>query len=333
MPAAIQSMVYAGATPWHRLGTPIPANGTWDEIREAAGFYDVREEPLTLQRNGFPIPDKKAIVRADTGDYLSTVGSDYCPLQFEELAQAGLTAAHDVQAIWHTAGTLGPHGVRGWLLAELPEPIRVRGDSSETRKYVLLTTAHDGLTAAILANVATRVVCQNTLGAALKERGGARWTIRHTPNAKARLEEAARAFKYMMTEMADFEVLANVLAVQKYTLEQHKAVVDSLIPVPKDDKPHPRLEKDRAAVMALFDTFTGADAGILGTGYGALQAWTEFAKLKAPLDGDAREARTARRLMSATVGEGATKVSRALGLIIEQTGVYARNPASLPVAA
>ncbi|MCY1024056.1 DUF932 domain-containing protein [Pyxidicoccus sp. MSG2] len=332
MPAAIEKMVYAGETPWHGLGTHLPANGTWEDVRDAAGFYDVYEEALKLE-DGFIIPDRKALRRADTRAYLSTVGTDYCPLQFEQLARAGLIAAHDVQAIWHTAGTLGPNGVRGWMLAELPEPIRVRGDSSETRKYVVLTTAHDGLSAAILANVATRVVCRNTLGAALKERGGARWCIRHTANAEARLEEAARAFRYMTTEMKEFEEMCNVLVGHRYTKEMHTAVIDALIPVPKDNKPHPRLEKDRAAVSNLFDTFTGADAPLLGTGYGALQAWTEFAKLKAPIDEGAASKRTARRLMSATVGEGATQVSRALGHILTQTGIYVRTPSALPVAA
>lgn len=332
MPAAIVKMTYAGETPWHGLGTKLPANSTWEDVRDAAGFYDVIEEPVAFT-DGLVIPDRKGLRRADTRAYLSTVGSDYCPLQFEQLAWAGITAAHDVKAVWHTAGTLGPNGVRGWMLAELPEPIRVRGDSSETRKYVLLTTAHDGLSAAILANVATRVVCRNTLGAALKERGGARWTIRHTANATARLAEAARAFRYMTTEMKDFEEMANVLVGARYTQQMHQGVIDALIPIPKDDKPHPRLEKDRAAVANLFDTFTGADAALLGTGYGALQAWTEFAKLKHPVDGPADSKRTARRLMSATVGEGASQVSRALSHILSQTGVYVRTPSALPVAA
>jgi phage/plasmid-like protein (TIGR03299 family) len=122
----IHQMVYAGATPWHGLGTPLPANGTWEEIREAAGFYTATEKPIFLDGSPTPIPDRKALVRADTGDYLATVGSTYEVVQFEELARAGVIAAGDVKAIWHTAGTLGEVGARGWLLAELPECYEAR---------------------------------------------------------------------------------------------------------------------------------------------------------------------------------------------------------------
>ncbi len=70
----------------------------------------------------------------------------------------------DVKAVFTTAGTLGPVGIRGWLLGELPNPIKVKGDESEIRKYVLGCAGHDGYTAVVIKNVATRVVCANTLG-------------------------------------------------------------------------------------------------------------------------------------------------------------------------
>ncbi|WNZ66244.1 DUF932 domain-containing protein (plasmid) [Myxococcus sp. MxC21-1] len=331
MPAAIEKMVYAGDTPWHGLGTAIPRNGTWEEVRHAAGFYDVVEAQLSLP-DGRIIPDRKALCRGDDGRYLSTVGSDYCPLQFEALARAGIIAAHNVEAIWHTAGTLGPAGVRGWMLAELPGVIRVRHDRTEIRKYVLLTTAHDGLSAAILANVATRVVCRNTLGAALKERGGSRWTIRHTANAEKRLEEAGRAFAYMTAEMADFEQLCNVLVGERYSEAQHLADIDAIIPLPNDEKPHPKLKKARERVAALFDTFQGVTPELRGTAYGAFQAWTEYLRDKHLVDAAPENPRTLRRAMASTVGEGANTASTALGRIITQTRIYMRPPA-VPVAA
>jgi len=35
-----------------------------------------------------------------------------------------------VKAVFTTAGTLGPVGIKGWLLGELPDPIKVKGDPS-----------------------------------------------------------------------------------------------------------------------------------------------------------------------------------------------------------
>lgn len=62
-----KAMVYAGATPWHGLGTKLPRNGKWEEIVDAAGFYTATEAPLFANVNGSAtlIPDRKAIVRAD----------------------------------------------------------------------------------------------------------------------------------------------------------------------------------------------------------------------------------------------------------------------------
>jgi len=124
-------------------------------------------------------------VRGDTGEYLSVVGRSYEVVQFAEVARTLVEAAGDVKAVFTTAGTLGPVGIRGWLLGELPDPIKVRGDASPIRKYVLGTTGHDGVTAVVIKNVATRVVCQNTLGVALGERGGASWRIQHTANGRS----------------------------------------------------------------------------------------------------------------------------------------------------
>jgi phage/plasmid-like protein (TIGR03299 family) len=330
----IRQMVYAGENPWHKLGTQLPANGTWEEIREAAGFYTALRQQMKLD-NGKVNPDVVALVRHDTQEYLATVSRGYSVLQFEDLAHAGVLAAAGARAIWHTAGTLGETGARGWMLAELPEPIRVRHDTSEIRKYVLLTTAHDGTAAAVLANVATRVVCQNTLGAALRERSGSRWSIRHSRNAKRRLDDAAKAFSLMTQEMHAFEELANVLVGQRYTEAQHREAVEALLPYPKEDieKRHPRIDADRKAALQLFSSFRGASAGIRGTAYGAFQAWTEFSDHRkdsvtgALVSLDDRKA--SRRLLSSTIGDGAVRKSKALDFLLKQTGTYARDGLAL----
>nr|WP_269744475.1 DUF932 domain-containing protein [Stigmatella aurantiaca] len=51
----------------------------------------------------------------------------------------------------------------------MPGPSTRRAPSS---RYVLGYCGHDGTTAITLKNVATRVVCQNTLGVALGEKCG-----------------------------------------------------------------------------------------------------------------------------------------------------------------
>ncbi len=160
MPHDISRMAYVGEEPWHGLGVRLPRNAPYDDIVAAAGFHEAKETDIYLPGHIQPVPDKKAIVRGDTGDYLSAVGRTYHVVQFAAVARTLVEAAGEVRAIFHTAGTLGRAGIRGWLLGELPEPIKVRGDPSPIRKYLLGTTGHDGCTAVTLKNVATRVVCR-----------------------------------------------------------------------------------------------------------------------------------------------------------------------------
>lgn len=322
----INRMVYAGATPWHGLGTPLPANSTWEDIRDAAGFYAAEKRPLFLA-DGTRVPDRMAVVRTDTGAYLGTVGEGYEVLQFSQLAEAGVYAAGGVEALWHTAGTLGEAGARGWLLGELPHPMRVLGDRSETRKYVLLTSAHDGTGAAVLMNCATRVVCRNTLGTALREADGARWSIRHTRSAGERLKSAAEAFRRMSQHYAQFEQLANAMVRLRFSEAQHAALIDTLLPVPDDGGRHPRLVRARDSVRALYETFEGHE-GLVGTAWGAFQAWTEFVDHRRYEPTDDR-ARFGRHLDAQTFGAGADLKARALTGILQHVGLGAGRAVAL----
>jgi hypothetical protein len=66
-------MIYVGEMPWHGLGVRLPARASYDEIVEAAGFYEAVERDVFIPPFNSPIPDKKALVRSDTGAYLSVV--------------------------------------------------------------------------------------------------------------------------------------------------------------------------------------------------------------------------------------------------------------------
>jgi phage/plasmid-like protein (TIGR03299 family) len=289
----INKMMYVGVEPWHRLGTRLPTNATFEEIVEAAGFFSVVERPVYVPGQLEPVPDVKALVRPDTGASLSVVGNRYEIVQARDVAKTLVEAAGGVHAVFHTAGTLGPNGSRFWLLAELPEPLRVKGDASPIRKYLLGTSAHDGGSPVVLQNVATRVVCANTLGSALGEATKARWTIRHTRSAPDRLRAAARGFRELARGYELFGSLANVLASTRFSDRQLLTAVNEVMPVPQDDRDHKRLETGRAKVIELFESGAGM-GGIRGTAWAAWQAFTEFADHHRPIrtsQGDAAAAR------------------------------------------
>lgn len=312
------AMMYVGAAPWHGLGVALPQNATWEQTKNAVGFYAAELREVFVAGQSEPVAGLRAVVRPDTNETLSVVSARYGVVQFADLAEAVVAAAGG-EAVFHTAGLLGKKGERGWLLGELGEPIRVKGDQSEIRKYFLATSAHDGATCAELLNVGTRVVCQNTLGVALGEKDGARWTIRHTTNAADRVKAAGVAFRNLATGYERFGALANLLAQTKLTAKQTAAVVDAVLPMPVDaSEASGSLIAKREKVLELHDTARGIE-GLRGTAWGAFQAWTEYAdhhsKVRAlPADLGAR------RLESIWFGSAAELKTRALEAIKSVAG-------------
>src|SRR5690606_37548299 len=63
------------------------------------------------------------------------------------------------------------------------------GKDDLIEKYLFLTTSHDGSGSITAAFTPIRIVCNNTLNAALSNNSNA-LKIRHTVNAKERLEQA-----------------------------------------------------------------------------------------------------------------------------------------------
>jgi Domain of unknown function (DUF932) len=89
--------------------------------------------------------------------------------------------------VYHTAGALG-NGERVWILAKLPDDIRVIGDDI-ANKYLLLSNRHDGYSAVQIKFTPIRVACQNTLTMALSQ--GPTLRVPHTKDVHQRLRIAA----------------------------------------------------------------------------------------------------------------------------------------------
>lgn len=309
------SMVFAGDVPWHGLGTRLPSNATWEQVAQLGGFYKARAEKV-LTSGGVEIQGKRAIVREDTGAPLSVVSDSYCIVQFEDVAKTLVAAAKGVSAIFNTAGLLGEDGARGWLLAELPRVIRVKGDESEIRPYLLGTAAHDGHNGVVLRNVATRVVCQNTLGVAMAEDAKFKVAIHHTKNADARLKEAERAFHTLLDGMDEFEAVANMLAGTKFTQRQMERTIDDLMPLDLERETQSKsLTEKRERVLSLFEAGMGIGPAIRGTAWAAFQAWTEYADHHRAVRDDANGAK---KLESVWLGRAADMKQDALAAITKQ---------------
>jgi hypothetical protein len=91
-----------------------------------------------ITTDGIPVPFKRAVVRSDTNDVLSVVGTNYVPVQNRQ-AFAFLDAiVADGSLRYHTAGALRK-GEKIWLLAKLPGQIRVRFSDDISEKFLGVT--------------------------------------------------------------------------------------------------------------------------------------------------------------------------------------------------
>ena len=188
---------------WHKLGQIVDRYPTSAEAIKFAGLdYTVEKRrlftygyetaadndmDLTIERQ-LTVSNYFATVRTDTDQILGVVGKDYEIVQncdaftfFDAIVGGG------DGILYETAGALG-NGERIFITAKLPGYIRV-GNDDLIEKYLFLTTSHDGFGSITAAFTPIRVVCNNTLHAALNNMSNC-VKIRHTESAKERLLQA-----------------------------------------------------------------------------------------------------------------------------------------------
>jgi len=207
---------------WHGLGQIIKDYPTSAEALKFAGLdYIVDKRPLftfdTENQNGDPeadiiipeveVPGFFATVRSDTDAVLGVVGKDYEVVQNVDAFSFfdGIVGGKD-GILYETAGALG-NGERLFITAKLPDYIRVgRNDCIE--KYLFLTTSHDGTGSIQIAFTPVRIVCQNTLNAALRNQvNGIK--IRHTASATDKLKEAYKMLGITNQLSVELEAIYN----------------------------------------------------------------------------------------------------------------------------
>jgi phage/plasmid-like protein (TIGR03299 family) len=178
---------------WHNLGQIITQYPTSAEAMEYAGLnFEVAK-----RSNIHPMPSGINLIsdnsyftyRTDTEAVLGDkLGKDYEVVQNTEVFTFfdSIVGGKD-GILYETAGALG-QGETIFITAKLPDYIRVgRNDCIE--KYLFLTSSHDGSGSITIAFTPVRVVCRNTLNAALRNQVNC-IKIRHTATASDKLKVA-----------------------------------------------------------------------------------------------------------------------------------------------
>jgi phage/plasmid-like protein (TIGR03299 family) len=281
-------IMVVGEPAWHRLGTVLNKPATAEQAIQAAHLdWEVIKQPLFAGvSEHYSVTGYYTIVRGDDwgkkkkATVLGIVGEDYTPVQNREAFRFFDPIVGEKAAIYHTAGALG-NGERVWILAKLPDEIRVIGDDI-TEKYLLLSNSHDGNSAIQIKFTPIRVVCQNTLTMALSQ--GPTLRVPHTRDVQERLRIAASMLNAVKVRYSELEgVFRKMTSVQmRGDKLQHYLV--QVFPDPRRKADEARYESaleqartDRAGAEYLFEMGKGnQQRGVVGTLWAAYNGVAEY---------------------------------------------------------
>jgi len=222
---------------WHSLGRIVEDYPTSVEAIKYAGLdYTIEKRKLFTfdneNQNSDPdteiiipeieVPGYFATLRTDTEQVLGVVGKDYEVVQNKDAFSFFDAIVEDDGIQYETAGALGK-GERIFITAKLPGYIKV-GSDDLIEKYLFLTTSHDGFGSITAAFTPTRIVCNNTLNAALRNCSNS-IRIRHTANAQERLGEAHKVMGISNKLSEQLEGIFNQWSIIRITDQQVQRLI------------------------------------------------------------------------------------------------------------
>jgi phage/plasmid-like protein (TIGR03299 family) len=272
------------------IGTNCERLPTNAEALKFAGLdFEVEKLPnLHRLPNGNDIISESSFFtyRKDSGEILGDkLGADNEVVQNKDaFAFFDAIVNHEEGILYETAGALG-RGERIFITAKLPDYIRV-GHDDLIEKYLFLTTSHDGSGSIVAAFTPIRIVCNNTLNVALKNKTNC-IKIMHTNNAKDRLQEAHKLMGISNSLAKELEEVFNqwskiritdkeVLKLVQQAMAPSKEVLQNVLDN-RDDENSTHFKNICNHVLEYaFGSSTQQTATTKGTLFGAYNAVTGY---------------------------------------------------------
>lgn len=306
----VETMAYANATPWHKLGVKVSGDLSPEEMCHKAGLdWTVALRPVyhELPHAFAEIEGHYALVRSTDKAVMTVVGDRWNPTQnvdafrfFDKFVKAG-------GAKMETAGSL-KGGRLIWGLCDLGNSFTLRGND-QVRGYLLLLSPHILGRSHIARVTPVRVVCANTLAMALS--GSAAIELRFGHQQPFDPSVAADAMGLVRENFSEFSRNAKIL--QKLNLSDED-VMAILAPVYQPNVELEELVSEEVdpsrTIRSILDSYQNAPGAQPGNGWGLLNAVTHHADHKAGRDEDSR-------LASAWIGVEAGRKMKIFNSLLE----------------
>lgn len=177
-----------------------------------------------------PCPNAYATYRTDCNVPLGVVKGKYTPVQNIDAFKFFDGCIGENKAIWQTAGYFG-NGERIFVSAKLPDNIFVNGDPVEN--YLVFTNSHDGSSGIKILFTPIRIVCQNTLNAAIKTATNY-VSFRHTASVHDNIDQAAEILGICEQRTEELNLVFNEMNKKAMTDDQAFEYFGNLILTPAE---------------------------------------------------------------------------------------------------
>lgn len=301
------SFVSRREIPWHNLGKVVESMTSAECMKEAQLDFLVDKAPLyagvgkntsmyvdlpttyplirsevdtskdlikapTVYRSAREVKGQFATVRTDTNSVLGVVGSRYEIIQNTEAFAFFDTIIGEGHASYETAGALG-NGEVVFITAKLPTKLIVNKEDID--KYLLFTMAHDGSGSIQIMFTPIRVVCNNTLSAAIAGNTN-KVSIRHTKNAQSKIDEAHKILGISGAQADKYERAFTDFSKTAISDEAFMDYVDAVFDFADDEEDRStKANNKRDTILEYYEVGVGQE-GIQGTVWGAYNAVTGY---------------------------------------------------------
>jgi phage/plasmid-like protein (TIGR03299 family) len=230
----VETMAYAGETPWHGLGVPVSNDLTPVQMMEKAGVdWSVQECESFVDFNGERISTgQKALVRSTDGKVLTNVGKDWNPVQNEQAFEffSEYVFAGDMEM--HTAGSL-KDGQMVWALAKVKDSFDLFGGDT-VESYLLFSNPHQYGKSIDVRFTPIRVVCNNTLSLSLSMQAERQVKVGH--RVEFNPGEVKEALGIASEKLATYREMAEYLGSKRFSMDKLIEYYNTVYPRTSDKR-------------------------------------------------------------------------------------------------
>lgn len=256
----VETMAYAGETPWHGLGVKVPSDLSPAQMLEKAGLdWTVQKIPAFANIDGQQTNvGWSALVRSSDKEVLSVVSNDWNPVQNHEAFDFfhEYCAAGDMEM--DTAGSLRD-GQIVWGLAKIKESFELfKGDRVDS--YLLFTNPHKFGQSIDVRFTPIRVVCNNTLTLSLSQQ--VERVVKKSHRTEFDPAQVKEQLGIATHKLAKYKEMAQFLGSKRYTNETLTEYFNRVFPVlayNKEKGPQRKqLSKSATRALEIVGTQPGA---------------------------------------------------------------------------